>query len=171
MAPAGGGKTTLLGTWREREAERRPVAWLSIDEGDDDPVVLWAYVLESLRVAGAELDVSVKPELVGMPPLTDVWLPQVVNELARQGDLVLVFDDFHRLSKGPARDSVALLIDHAPSSFQIVIASRREPGLPIARLRAHGELREIRADQLAFTSDEADALITVSSTLASLQRS
>ena len=159
MAPAGGGKTTLLGTWREREAERRPVAWLSIDEGDDDPVVLWAYVLESLRVTGAELDISVKPELVGMPPLTDVWLPQVVNELARQGDLALVFDDFHRLSKGPARDSVALLIDHAPSSFQIVIASRREPGLPIARLRAHGELREIRADQLAFTSDEADALM------------
>jgi LuxR family maltose regulon positive regulatory protein len=158
-APAGSGKTTLLGTWREREAEHRPVAWLSLDGGDDDPVVLWAYIREALREAEAVLEISLKPELVGVPGLTGVWLPQVIGELARQGDLALVLDDFHRLSNGPARDSVALLVDRAPPSFHVVISSRSEPGLPIARWRAHGELQEIRANQLAFSPDEADALM------------
>jgi LuxR family maltose regulon positive regulatory protein len=86
-------------------------------------------------------------------------LPQLVNQLAGQGETALVFDDFHRLSAGLARDSVAWLIEHGPPSFQIVISSRTEPALPLARLRARGELVELRAKDLAFTADEADALM------------
>jgi LuxR family maltose regulon positive regulatory protein len=89
----------------------------------------------------------------------DVTLPQLVNQLASQGETALVFDDFHRLSAGPARDSVAWLIEYGPPSFQTVLSSRTEPSLPLARLRARGELVEVRAKDLAFTADEADTLM------------
>lgn len=158
-APAGCGKSTLLGSWREVEAKRRSVAWLTLDEKDNDPVVLWAYVLESLRRVCPSLGPVVSPDLVGAPGIVEMMLPQLVNEMASQGPTALVLDDFHRLSAGPARDSVAWLIEHGPPSFQIVVSSRIEPALPLARLRARAELVEVRAKDLAFTADEADTLM------------
>ncbi len=158
-APAGFGKTTLLGMWRELESERRPVAWLSLDEGDNDPVVLWSHVLEALRRACPAVDASFAPERVGPAHIADVVLPRLVNTLAEQGDAALVLDDFQRLSGGPARDSVAWFVEHAPSTFQLVLATRSEPALPLAALRAHGELLELRADELGFTAEEAHALL------------
>jgi LuxR family maltose regulon positive regulatory protein len=158
-APAGCGKTTLLGMWRDIEARRRAVAWVTLDEGDNDPVVLWSHVLEALRRVCpgiGELDVS---ELDGTPRSADGIVRQLVNELAEQGDATLILDDFHHLSSGPARDGIAWLIDHAPSTFQVVLASRSEPALPLGALRAHGELLELRADELGFRPDEADAFL------------
>jgi LuxR family transcriptional regulator, maltose regulon positive regulatory protein len=157
-APAGCGKTTLLGMWYEVEAAERPVAWVTLDEGDNDPVVLWSHTLEALRRTCPGIDSSV-PTLVGAPHLVDVALRQLVNELAEQGDVTLILDDFHRLSTGAARDSIAWLIDRAPSTFHVVLASRSEPALPLGAMRAHGELLEVRADELGFTSPEADALL------------
>jgi ATP/maltotriose-dependent transcriptional regulator MalT len=157
-APAGCGKTTLLGMWRDVEATVRPVAWVTLDEGDNDPLVLWSYLLEALRRVCPGIDYPL-PTSVGAPHSVEVLLRQLVNDLVEQGDVALVVDDFHRLSSGAARDSIAWLIDHAPSTFHLVIGSRSEPGLPLGAMRAHGELLEVRADELGFTSSEAEALL------------
>jgi LuxR family maltose regulon positive regulatory protein len=156
-APAGCGKTTLLGTWRDEE-RGLPVAWLTLDEGDNDPVVLWAHVIEALRRVRRETGESV-PAAVRAPRIVDSLVHYLLNELAEQDDIVLILDDFHRLSSGPARDSIAWLVEHAPSTFHVVLGTRSEPSLPLGAMRAHGELHELRADDLAFTPDEADALL------------
>ena len=158
-APAGYGKTTLLGTWSEAQAALSSVAWLTIDEGDNDAVVLWSHVLEALRGVCRDLDTLAKPEVVGAARIVDVVLPRLVNALTEQGDVTLILDDFHRLSSGVARDSISWLIDHAPSTFRLILLSRTDPAIPLGALRAHGELLELRADELAFTADEADALL------------
>jgi len=156
-APAGYGKTTLLGTWCEKNTDTRPVAWLTLDEGDNDPMVLWLHIVEALRRA--------QPELGGgkAAPANasrdDPVARRLVNELAERDDIVLILDDFHRLSRGPARDAVAWLIEHAPATFHVVLGTRNEPGLPLGVMRAHGELLELRADELGFTPEEADALL------------
>ena len=153
--PAGFGKTTLLAAWREVEAARRPVAWLTVDEGDNDPVVLWSYVIEALRRACPGIGQSVPADLAAAQPLLDVVLPRLVNELAGQDEITLILDDFHRLSGGAAIESIAWFVKHLPATFQLVLSTRREPALPLAALRAHGELLELRADELRFTSEEA----------------
>lgn len=158
-APAGSGKTTLLGTWRETEAERRAIGWVSLDEGDNDPVVLWSHVLEAMKRACPSLETRHRPEVVGGARIVDAVLPDFVNALTEQADAALVLDDFHRLRSGPSRDSVAWLVEHAPPSFQLVISTRSEPPLRLGALRAHGELLELRAEELEFTADEADLLL------------
>ena len=155
--PAGFGKTTLLAAWREAEAARKPVAWLTLDEGDNDPVVLWTHAIEALRRASPAAARPAADTVVA--PVVDVVLPRLVNELDGQGEITLILDDFHRLSSVPARASVRWFIDHAPPGLQLVLASRTEPALPVAALRAHGELLELRADDLRFTSEEADAFL------------
>ena len=156
--PAGFGKTTLLAAWREAEAARKPVAWLTLDEGDNDPVVLWTHAIEALRRARPAVAGPAAADTV-VAPVVDVVLPRLVNELDGQGEITLILDDFHRISSVPARASVRWFIDHAPHEFQLVLASRTEPSLPVAALRAHGELLELRAGDLRFTSGEADAFL------------
>jgi LuxR family maltose regulon positive regulatory protein len=157
-APAGYGKTTLLGEWHELSAPDERVAWLTLDEGDNDPVVLWSYVIEALRRGCRGLEVAAAPEL-GPAHVMDVVLPDLINALTAYGDAALVLDDFHRLTNGAARDSVAWFVDHVSSSFQLVISTRNEPGLPLGALRARGELLELRAAELGFTAAEADLLL------------
>jgi hypothetical protein len=89
----------------------------------------------------------------------DTVLPDLVNGLSVQGDATPVMDDFHRLGSGPSRESVAWFVEHTPSSFQLVVATHSEPALPLAALRAHGELLELRAEELGFTGDEAELLL------------
>ena len=120
-APAGYGKTTLLGMWRRAEASRGAVAWLTLDERDNDAVVLWSHVLEAIRQICPAVGVSASPEVVGAARILDLVLPQLVNELSEQGETALILDDFHRLSSGVARDSVAWLVDHAPSNFTVFL--------------------------------------------------
>ena len=156
--PAGFGKTTLLAAWREAEAARTPVAWLTLDEGDNDPVVLWTHAIEALRRASPAVG-GPAPAHTVVAPVIDVALPRLVNELDGQGEITLILDDFHRLSSVPARDSVRWFIDHAPRGFQLVLATRTEPALPVAALRAHDELLELRAGDLRFTPEEADAFL------------
>ena len=158
-APAGSGKTTLLGAWREVEEAERPVAWLTLDEGDNDSVVFWSYVLAALRSAVPTLELSTSPEQVGASRVVDRVLPELINELTAAGEVALVLDDFHRLSSGAARDSITWFVDHAPSTFRLVLATRSEPGLPLAALRAHAALLELRAADLAFTHAEAEDLL------------
>ena len=157
--PAGYGKTTLLAAWREAEAARKPVAWLTLDEGDNDPVVLWSYVIEALRRVCPAISLPASPQMAGAASIVPLVLPRLVNELDDLGEVALILDDFHRLSGGAARESLAWFIDHAPPTFQLVLSTRTEPDLPLAALRAHGELLELRADDLRFTAEEADAFL------------
>jgi LuxR family transcriptional regulator, maltose regulon positive regulatory protein len=158
-APAGAGKSTLLAAWREVEIDTCPVAWLTLDRGDNDPVVLWSYLLAALRGVVPDLGGRSSPEVVGAAGIQDSVLPQLINGLAAAGEVALVLDDFHQLSSGPARDSIAWFIDRAPPTFRLVLATRSEPALPLATLRARGALRELRAADLAFTAAEAEEFL------------
>ena len=149
----------MLAAWREAEAIRRPVAWLTVDEGDNDPVVFLAHAIEALRRVCPEIGESVSAEMAGAAPIVEVVLPSLVNEMAGQGAVTLILDDFHRLRGGAARDSVAWFVDHAPGTFQLVLSTRTEPALRLAALRAHGELLELRAGDLRFTAEEAGAFL------------
>ena len=157
--PAGYGKTTLLGAWHEAEAARKPVAWLTLDEGDSDPLVLWSYVIQALRGACPAISLPASPHMAGAATIVDTVLPRLVNELDDLGEATLILDNFHRLAGGAARQSLAWFIDHAPRTFQLVLSTRTEPGLPLAALRAHGDLLELRAGDLRFTPEEADAFL------------
>ena len=156
--PAGFGKTTLLSDWYEAEASRGPVAWLTLDEGDNDPVVLWAHAIGALRRANPDVATSASVHPV-VAPVIDLVLPRLVNKLDGQGEITLILDDFHRVSSESARASVGWFIEHVPLGFHLVLATRTEPSLPVARLRAHGELLELRAADLRFTYEEADAFL------------
>jgi LuxR family maltose regulon positive regulatory protein len=153
--PAGFGKSTLLAAWREAESGDRPVAWVTLPAPHHDAVVLWSHVIEALGRVCPALAERVVPAMVPAAPLLEVVLPRLVNELVEQGEVALVLDDFHRLSSGSARESVAWFVDHVPASFQLVLASRMDPALPLGALRAHGQLLELRADDLRFTEAEA----------------
>jgi LuxR family maltose regulon positive regulatory protein len=144
--PAGFGKSTLLAAWREHELARRPMAWVTLDGGDDDAVVLWSHVMAAL---------GLPPERAAAAPLEEVVLPRLVNELVEREDVVLVLDDFHRLSSAAARESVAWIVEHLPKTVQLVLSTRADPALPLGALRGHGELVELRADDLRFTLAEA----------------
>jgi LuxR family maltose regulon positive regulatory protein len=151
--PAGFGKSTLLAAWGEAESDARPVAWVTLDDGDDDAVVLWSHVVAALGRACPAL--TGEGAAVGAAPLLEVVLPRLVNALAEQPDVVLVLDDFHRLSGAPSRESVAWFVDHLPATVQLVISTRSDPALPLGALRARGQLLELRADDLRFTAAEA----------------
>ena len=156
--PAGFGKTSLLSAWYGAEAARRRVAWLTLDEGDNDPVVLWSHAIGALRRANPDVARSASVSSV-VAPVIDLVLPRLVNELDGQDEITLIVDDFHRVSSEPARASVRWFIEHAPPGFHLVLASRTEPSLPVASLRAHGELLELRAADLRFSDEEADAFL------------
>jgi len=142
--PAGFGKSTLLAAWSASEAAHRPVAWVTLDEGDDDAVVLWAHVLEALGRACPGLGSAALQAALVSAPLVEVVLPRLVNALVEQGPVVLVLDDFHRLSSPAACESVAWFVRHLPTSVQLVVATRADPELPLGTLRARGELAELR---------------------------
>jgi ATP/maltotriose-dependent transcriptional regulator MalT len=157
--PAGFGKSTLLAAWREHEATDRPVAWVTLDDGDDDAVVLWSHAIEALcRVCPALREHELGTAALAAP-LREVLLPRLANALAEQGDVVLILDDAHRLTSAAARDSIAWFVDHAPASTQVVLSTRADPALPVGALRAHGQLVELRADDLRFTNGEADEFL------------
>lgn len=160
-APAGWGKTSLLAAWLDIELDRRPAAYLRLEEDDDAGPVFWTYVVAAIRQAcpgiadGAE-DALRSPDV---DPMRDV-VPSLLNELAGadQG-LVLVLDDYHLISREDIHRSVGYLIDHLPPGMQLAIASRADPRLPIGRLRASGNLMELRAHDLAFSPTETGELL------------
>jgi LuxR family transcriptional regulator, maltose regulon positive regulatory protein len=160
-APAGFGKTTLLTEWLAAgpgaPADERLAAWLSLDRGDNDPASFWAYVIAALRTVAAGIGESALALLQApQPPPVEAVLTALLNELAAiAGDIMLVLDDYHVIDVREVQDGMAFLLDHLPPGLHVVIASRADPALPLARLRARGELAEIRAAELRFTPDEA----------------
>ena len=160
-SPAGYGKTTLLAAWQRADA-RRPFAWLSLDESDSDPRRFWSYVTAALRRTDPEPTVPRAPVPTGAaaPSILEVVLPQLINEIAAMPrELVLVLEDYHRLRNSDVHEQLAVLLERGPPTLHVVIASRADPPLPLARLRASGELLEIRARELRFSTAEATVLL------------
>ncbi|MFJ8061356.1 hypothetical protein [Streptomyces sp. NPDC096142] len=162
VAPAGWGKTSLLSGWASDPEEKRRIAWVSLDESDDEPVRFWSYVLTALHNAGGTISTGPLEALdaAAVPPV-DLALPMLLNELAASElPHVLVLDDYHLLGDPRIHEAVEYLVTYLPASLRIVIAARTDPPLPIARLRARGDLTELRAAQLRFSPDEAAALVS-----------
>ena len=154
-APAGFGKTSLLSEWvaesRRRDPERR-FAWLSLDGADNDPVRFLSYLAAALHRA----DPTAEATQPGVPASVDSALTALINEIAfSPHHVVLVLDDFQLIEDAAISDAVAFLLDNRPATLHLVIATRSDPRLPLARMRATGELTELRAADLRFTDEEA----------------
>jgi LuxR family maltose regulon positive regulatory protein len=158
-APAGFGKTALLADWAQRSG--RPVAWLSLDAGDNDPVRFWRHVAAALEGIRDGVGQRLAPLLGPPSPRSfEAVVTTLVNELAAGADeLVLVLDDYHLIESQAVHRSLVFLLEHLPPSLRLALACRADPPLPLARLRASGELAELRTGELRFTFEEAAALL------------
>jgi len=162
VAPAGWGKTTLLAQWMAHDAEQPPIAWLTLDETDNDPVRFWSYVVTALQRQDPQVGAAALAALrvPGLAPL-DVAVPGLINDLAASdAPRVLVLDDYHLVSDRGIHEALEFLLTYLPPCLRVVIAARFDPPLPLARLRARGQLTEIRQDDLAFAATEAGELVT-----------
>jgi LuxR family maltose regulon positive regulatory protein len=162
-APAGYGKSTLLGDWRaSTDGGAVRLAWMSVDEADNDPVRFWAHVAAALQRASVGLGEAMSDGLLRPTPSPiRPLLEELLNELAALDELlVVVLDDLHAVATPQIFESLAFLVAHLPPSVRLVIASRTDPPLPLAALRARGELSELRARDLRFTREEARGLLT-----------
>jgi LuxR family maltose regulon positive regulatory protein len=161
-APAGFGKTTLLSAWLAAgPADGRPAAWLSLDQGDNQPESFWTYLVAALQTVDPTVGARAQSLLQGpQPPPVETILTTLLNELgAVPNDVVLVLDDYHVIDAQAISDSMTFLLDHLPHQIHLVIATRADPALPLPRMRARGELIEVRAADLRFTPDEAAAYL------------
>ena len=154
-APAGYGKTTLLAKWVA--GIEHPIAWLSLDEGDDDPVRFLAYLTAALKTL---------PQFPSSADVLDVGgsggtvMTVLLNHIAElENPVILVLDDLHQVGAPAVYDLLSFLVDNLPPTLHLVIATRADPPLPIARLRARGQLTEIRQAELRFTDAEAAAFL------------
>jgi LuxR family maltose regulon positive regulatory protein len=161
-APAGFGKTTLLAEWlAAAPAGERSVAWLSLDQSDNQPAFFWTYLMAALQTVAPGIGATSLSLLrESQPPPLQTVLATVLNELsAVPNDIVLALDDYHVIDAHDINDGMAFLLEHLPPQIHLVITTRADPALPLARLRARGELVEIRAADLRFTPDEAAAYL------------
>jgi LuxR family maltose regulon positive regulatory protein len=167
-APAGFGKTTLISEWvnalrlgAPRESQvKYIIAWLSLDEGDNDPARFLAYFIAALNRAAGEKaslgDGALRMLQSAQPPATEAILTALINNIAAIRErLVFILDDYHLIEAQPIHDALTFLLDHQPRQLQLVISTREDPALPLARLRARGQLTELRASDLRFSLSEA----------------
>src|SRR5919112_4262641 len=161
-APAGCGKSTLLGAWASGFSGSRPVAWLSLDSADNDPVRFWRYFVTATdRLYPGAGDAALALLGSAQAPPFEAVLNTLLNELANLPiNAVLVLDDYHVIEYGPIHEALGYLIDHLPPRMHLAISTRADPPVPLARLRARGELNELRANDLSFTSGEAATFFT-----------
>jgi LuxR family maltose regulon positive regulatory protein len=154
-APAGFGKTTLLADWAARAGY--PTAWLSLDANDNDPQRFLQYVIAAIQSIvpgfGEKLQTAIQR---GVVPPPETMLALLVNELATvEENILLVLDDYHVIHNEIVNDGLLFVLDHAPEQIHVAIGTRMDLPIPISRLRVRGQLLEIRASDLRFTSDEA----------------
>ncbi|OBE94659.1 LuxR C-terminal-related transcriptional regulator [Mycobacterium sp. 852002-10029_SCH5224772] len=159
-APAGWGKTTVLAQWAQGAAEDQQFAWLSLDSSDNDPVWFWMYVVAALQTVNPGVGIrAVELLKMGADP-TQVVLPTLLNDLDTIADpIVLILDDYHLVVRRAVHEQLAFVISRMPANLHLVLATRSDPMLPLARLRAGGDLAEMRADDLRFGASEAEQLL------------
>jgi LuxR family maltose regulon positive regulatory protein len=162
-APPGWGKTTLVTEWIASDLARRRFAWLALDREDNDPARFWTYVVEALRTVEPELGAAALTSLqVPGANVIDVVLPNLINELDRLADgVVLVLDDYHLVGNREIHDGMEFLVEHLPSTLNLVLVTRSDPRLPLPLLRVRGELAEVRAEHLRFSDEETVELLNV----------
>jgi len=155
-APAGFGKTTLLADWLTPGcAGGHFAAWLALDPSDNDPVLFWSYFIAALRTAAPGVGEGALALLHSSESATEAIVVTLLNDMAGLPDeVVLVLDDYHVIEEPQIQHGMAYLVEHLPAQIRLVLAGRADPALPLARLRARGELVEIRAADLRFTLDE-----------------
>jgi ATP/maltotriose-dependent transcriptional regulator MalT len=160
-AGPGSGKTSLLSEWHADPRETRPFAWISLDRADNDAVRFWDGVFAALQTTSPRIGGSAQAALHSPgTTLTDQVLPLLINGLAALTEpIVLVLDDYHLIENGEIHAAVEWMVERLPSVAHLVIATRSDPALPLSRLRARGQLTEIRAADLRFNVDEAGAFL------------
>ncbi|MEY9776350.1 LuxR C-terminal-related transcriptional regulator [Arthrobacter sp. MW3 TE3886] len=160
-APAGFGKTTLLAEWLGgMQADDRRLAWVSLDAAESDPASFWTYVVSALQTAVPGVGPSVLELIAPSDVSIQTVLTLVLNDLAiAPAEVWLVLDDYHLVDSHDVGNGVAFLLDHLPSNVHVVISTRADPELPLSRWRVRGELVEVRAAELRFTSEEATAYL------------
>ena len=158
-APAGFGKTTLVSEWLA--GGTRPAAWLSLDEGENDPTRFLTYLVAALQTLAPTIGEGVLTLLQSpQPPPPESILTALLNDLTTIKDqFVLVLDDYHVLDAKAVDQALTFLVEHLPPHMHLVITTREDPHLPLARLRARGQLTELRAADLRFTASEAAAFL------------
>ena len=159
-APAGFGKSTVVATWAART--RVPVAWLSLDEEDGAPLRYLAYVIAALQRVEPHLgDRTLRALHATQPPPPIAAATSLINELATSHrPIALVLDDYHLVDVAGIRELTTFLVEHAPTRLHLVLITRQEPHLPVARLRARGQVHELHAEDLRFDAEEAEAFLT-----------
>jgi LuxR family maltose regulon positive regulatory protein len=154
-ASAGFGKTTLVSEWIA--GCNRPVAWLSLEEGDNDPARFLAYIIAAMQTIKLDIGAGVLGALQNpqLPPI-ELLLTSLLNEITTITDqFILILDDYHLIDAQPIDHAIIFLIEHLPPQMLLVIATREDPHLPLARYRARGQLTELRAADLRFNTAEA----------------
>ena len=161
-APAGFGKTTAIAEWLASAPGHRPhTAWLSLDAGDNHPVSFWAHVIAALQGVAPGIGAGVLGTLESAEPSIETVVAPLLNELSGlPDDVVLVLDDVHAIDAPQVLGGIEFLVDHLPANVHLVIATRADPPLPLARLRVRGDLVEVRAADLRFSPGEAAAYLT-----------
>src|SRR6266480_4430666 len=161
-APAGFGKTTLLSTWAQSlPPEHQRIAWVSLDEGDNEPALFWMYVLTALDSQQPGLCTLLIAYLQTQqtPPLRSI-LQTLINRLAEQSEqFLLILDDYHLITEQAIHTSLTYLVEHLPPQLHLILATRADPPLPLSLLRARGYLLEVRTDELRCSPDEVTAFL------------
>lgn len=161
-APPGFGKTTVLADWvAAAPPNERATAWLSLDPADNERTTFWTYVIAALQTVAPDVGSKARSLLREQPsPPSATVLTTLINELIEvPNDIRLVLDDYHAIDAPDIHDGMAFFLEHVPDHAHVVIATRADPPLPLAGLRARGHLVEIRATDLRFTPDEAAAYL------------
>jgi LuxR family maltose regulon positive regulatory protein len=160
-APAGFGKTTLISEFTRQSRPGMPAAWVSLDEGDNDPTRFWRYFIMALQKLHPSCGKSILPVLCSnQPPPVEPLLAVLINELAAlPSEFVLVLDDYHFITSHSIHDGVDYLIEHIPVQMHLIVGTRADPPLPLAHFRGKGMMLEIRTDDLRFTQDDTVSLL------------
>jgi LuxR family maltose regulon positive regulatory protein len=161
-APAGFGKTTLLAEWlATSEAGQGRAAWVALDQSDNEPALFWAYFVAALQTVHAQIGTNTFVLLHSPQPVpVEILLRTLLNDVGALAErVVLVLDDYHLIGAQAIHQGIGFLLDHLPSQLRLVIAGRADPPLPLSRMRARGELAEVRAADLRFTGDEPAAFL------------
>jgi LuxR family transcriptional regulator, maltose regulon positive regulatory protein len=159
-APAGFGKTTLLAEWLAATRTERSLAWLSLEESDSQPASYWTYLITALQAVVPGVGASTLLLLQSAQPPIETVLATVLNELGIvPNDIYLVLDDYHLIDSADVQAGMTFLVEHLPPQVHLVVSTREDPALPLARLRGRGELVEVRAADLRFTLDEVAAYL------------
>ncbi len=155
-APAGFGKTTLIAEWANRRREENLVSWVHLDESDNEPLRFLSYIIAALQNHREGIGEAALSGLQSVPPApVEAALTSLVNEIdLLERDLILTLDDYHAIDNASIHEAVGFLIEHLPEQMCLVIATRTDPPLPVHRMRARGQMLEIRVEDLRFSNDE-----------------